>query len=134
MVSLLSRALRQMEMGDDMARASGINVNRTRLLMMVLGVALTATVTAAAGPISFIALAAPQIARRLTRSAGTALAPSALMGALLLLSADWAAQHAFGVQLPVGVMTVSIGGIYFLWLLVREDAGEDRPVAEPAIR
>lgn len=120
MVSLLSRALRQMEMGDDMARASGINVNRTRLLMMVLGVALTATVTAAAGPISFIALAAPQIARRLTRSAGTALAPSALMGGLLLLSADWAAQHAFGVQLPVGVMTVSIGGIYFLWLLVNE--------------
>ncbi len=120
MVSLLSRALRQMEMGDDMARASGINVNRTRLLMMVLGVGLTATVTAAAGPISFIALAAPQIARRLTRSAGTALAPSALMGGLLLLSADWAAQHAFGVQLPVGVMTVSIGGIYFLWLLVRE--------------
>ncbi len=120
MVSLLSRALRQMEMGDDMARASGINVNRTRLLMMVLGVALTATVTAAAGPISFIALAAPQIARRLTRSAGTALAPSALMGGLLLLSADWAAQHAFGVQLPVGVMTVNIGGIYFLWLLVRE--------------
>ncbi|MBD9388529.1 iron chelate uptake ABC transporter family permease subunit [Agrobacterium sp. AGB01] len=120
MVSVLSRPLRQMEMGDDVARASGINVDRTRLLLMVLGVALTATVTAAAGPISFIALAAPQIARRLTRSAGVTLLPSALTGALLLLSADWAAQHAFGVQLPVGVMTVSIGGFYFLWLLIRE--------------
>jgi iron complex transport system permease protein len=120
MASILSRPLRQMEMGDDVARASGINVDRTRLLLMVLGVALTATVTAAAGPISFIALAAPQIARRLTRSAGVTLLPSALTGALLLLSADWAAQHAFGVQLPVGVMTVSIGGFYFLWLLIRE--------------
>ncbi len=116
----LSRPMRQLEMGDDMARASGVNANRTRLALMILGVALTAIVTAAAGPISFIALAAPQIAKRLTRSAGVALVPSALMGGLLLLAADWAAQHAFGVQLPVGVMTVSIGGIYFLWLLIRE--------------
>uniref|UniRef100_UPI0022490E4D iron chelate uptake ABC transporter family permease subunit n=1 Tax=Brucella intermedia TaxID=94625 RepID=UPI0022490E4D len=110
----------QLEMGDDMAQASGVNANGTRLLLMVLGVALTAIVTAAAGPISFIALAAPQIARRLTRSAGVALIPSALTGGLLLLAADWAAQHAFGVQLPVGVMTVSIGGLYFIWLLIRE--------------
>jgi iron complex transport system permease protein len=117
---LLSRPMRQLELGEDAARACGVDVNRTRALLMVLGVALTATVTAAAGPISFIALAAPQIARRLTRSAGIALIPSALMGGLLLLIADWAAQHALGVQLPVGVMTVSIGGIYFLWLLMRE--------------
>ncbi|MVA12142.1 iron chelate uptake ABC transporter family permease subunit [Agrobacterium vitis] len=117
---LLSRPMRQLEMGDDVARACGVNANRTRLLLMVLGIALTAIVTAAAGPISFIALAAPQIARRLTRSAGVGLITSALMGGLLLLAADWAAQHAFGVQLPVGVMTVSIGGLYFIWLLIRE--------------
>ncbi|MBN8933852.1 MAG: iron chelate uptake ABC transporter family permease subunit, partial [Rhizobium pusense] len=77
---LLSRPMRQLEMGDDAARASGVNANRTRLWLMVLGVALTAIVTSAAGPISFIALAAPQIARRLTRSAGVALIPSAMMG------------------------------------------------------
>nr|WP_285201261.1 iron chelate uptake ABC transporter family permease subunit [Rhizobium sp. CG4] len=65
-------------------------------------------------------MAAPQIARRINCSAGVALIPSALMGGLLLLAADWAAQHAFGVQLSVGVMTVRIGGIYFLWLLTRE--------------
>lgn len=117
---LLSRPMRQLEMGDDAARASGVTANRTRLLLMVLGVALTAIVTAAAGPISFIALAAPQIAKRLTRSAGVALISSALTGGLLLLAADWAAQHAFGAQLPVGVMTVSIGGVYFIWLLIRE--------------
>ncbi|WP_425645289.1 FecCD family ABC transporter permease [Agrobacterium leguminum] len=116
----LALPMRQLGMGDDAARASGVNVNRTRLALMVLGVALTAIVTAAAGPISFIALAAPQIAKRLTRSAGVALIPSALIGGLLLLAADWAAQHAFGVQLPVGVMTVSIGGLYFIWLLIRE--------------
>lgn len=117
---LLSRPMRQLEMGDDVARASGVNAGRTRLLLMISGVALTAIVTAAAGQISFIALAAPQIARRLTRSAGVALMPSALTGGVSLLAADWAAQHAFGVQLPVGVMTVSIGGLYFIWLLMRE--------------
>ncbi|MBW9088845.1 iron chelate uptake ABC transporter family permease subunit [Rhizobium wenxiniae] len=117
---ILVRPMHQLEMGDDAARASGVNANRTRLLLMVLGVALTAIVTAAAGPISFIALAAPQIARRLTRTAGVGLIPSALTGGLLLLAADWAAQHAFAVQLPVGVMTVSIGGLYFVWLLIRE--------------
>jgi len=120
MSCFMSRPLRQLEMGDDLACASGVHTNRARLILILLGVALTATVTAAAGPISFIALVAPQIARRLTRATGPALVSSALMGCLLLLFADWAAQHAFGAQLPVGVMTVSVGGMYFLWLLVRE--------------
>ncbi|MEG7381995.1 iron chelate uptake ABC transporter family permease subunit [Bacillus subtilis] len=117
---LLARPMRQLEMGDDAARASGVNINRTRASLMILGVALTAIVTAAAGPISFIALAAPQIARRVTRSAGVALIPSALTGSGLLAVADYAAQHAFETQLPVGIMTVSIGGLYFLWLLVKD--------------
>lgn len=117
---LLSRPMRQLELGEDVARASGVDAGRIRLLLMMLGVALTALVTASAGPISFIALCAPQIARRMTRSAGVALLPSALTGGLLLLAADWAAQHAMGPQLPVGVMTVSIGGLYFLFLLIRE--------------
>lgn len=117
---VLSRPMRQLELGDDAARASGVSANRMRLVLMILGVALTAVVTAAAGPISFIALAAPQISRRLSRATGISMLSSALVGALLLIGADWAAQHAFKIQLPVGVMTVSIGGVYFLWLLVRE--------------
>lgn len=117
---LLARPMRQLEMGDDAARASGVNANRTRVSLMILGVALTAIVTAAAGPIAFISLAAPQIARRITRSAGVALIPSALTGSGLLIIADYAAQHAFATQLPVGIMTVSIGGVYFLTLLIRE--------------
>ena len=56
-----------------------------RTLLMLVGVALTALVTATAGPIAFIALCAPQIARRMTRSAGVELLPSALTGGLLLL-------------------------------------------------
>lgn len=117
---ILSRPMRQLEMGDDVARASGINTNRLRLALMALGVTLTATVTATAGPIAFIALCAPQLAQRLVRAGGVTLVSSALTGSVLLMAADWAAQHAFSTQFPVGVMTVSIGGIYFLWLLIRE--------------
>lgn len=119
-VLLLSRPMHQLELGDDAARASGVAANRTRLCLMALGVALTATVTASAGPIAFIALAAPQIARRLTHSAGIAIVPTAFTGGLLLLCSDWVAQHAFEMQLPVGTITVSIGGVYFLWLIAKE--------------
>ncbi|WP_428833546.1 iron chelate uptake ABC transporter family permease subunit [Pseudoclavibacter helvolus] len=66
--------------------------------------------------------AAPQLARRLT-SAGSSidLVTSALVGAALLSIADLIAQHALpGVSLPVGAVTVSIGGLYLVWLLARE--------------
>ena len=118
---LLARPMAQLEMGDDAASALGISAERTRVLLKVLGVALIATVTATAGPIGFVALVAPQLARRLTRAAGVALLPSAAMGALLLVAADYLAQRAFApTQLPVGVVTISLGGMYFAWLLVAE--------------
>ncbi|MBN9347233.1 MAG: iron chelate uptake ABC transporter family permease subunit [Devosia sp.] len=117
----ISRPMRQIEMGDDAARSLGVNAEWTRLAMTIVGVALTATVTAAAGPIAFVALAAPQIAMRLTKSAGVALLPSAATGALLLGVADCLAQRAFApTQLPVGIVTICIGGLYFAWLLMRE--------------
>nr|WP_051950979.1 iron chelate uptake ABC transporter family permease subunit [Actinacidiphila yeochonensis] len=115
------RALRITEMGDDTARALGVRTERTRLVVVLASVLLTASATAAAGPIAFIALTAPQLARRLTRSPGVSLLPSALMGAVLLVAADWAAQRAFGSgQVPVGVPTAVLGGGYLLWLLVSE--------------
>ncbi|MGW7819228.1 FecCD family ABC transporter permease [Streptomyces puniciscabiei] len=116
-----ARALRVMEMGDDVANALGVRVQRVRLVLMVSAVLLTAAATAAAGPVSFVALTAPQLARRLTRSPGPNLVPSLCMGAALLVAADWASQRAFGAdQLPVGVVTGVLGGAYLLWLLVTE--------------
>lgn len=118
---LLSRRMPLLEMGDDAAGALGISVEETRLSLMAVGVILMAAVTAAAGPISFIALAAPQIARRLTGTPSVTLTASALMGALLLITADLCAQHLFlPNQLPVGVITISIGGLYLIWLLIQE--------------
>ncbi|MFB8772548.1 FecCD family ABC transporter permease [Streptomyces broussonetiae] len=115
------RGLRMMEMGDDVSYALGVRVERLRMLLLVAAVLLVATATAAAGPVSFVALTAPQLARRLTRTPGPNLVPSMCMGAALLVTADWASQRLFGSdQLPVGVVTGVLGGVYLLWLLVTE--------------
>ncbi|MBC2903239.1 iron chelate uptake ABC transporter family permease subunit [Streptomyces cupreus] len=116
-----ARGLRMMEMGDDVSNALGVRVERVRALLMISAVLLTAAATAAAGPVSFVALTAPQLARRLTRSPGPNLLPSLCMGAALLVVADWASQRLFGAdQMPVGVVTGVVGGAYLLWLLVTE--------------
>lgn len=121
LVLVNGRGLRMMEMGDDVSNALGVRVERVRLLLLVAAVLLTAAATAAAGPVSFVALTAPQLARRLTRSPGPNLLPSLCMGATLLVTADWVSQKVFGAdQLPVGVVTGVLGGVYLLWLLVTE--------------
>jgi iron complex transport system permease protein len=120
LAGMLSRPMRQMELGDDTAASQGVRIAGARLGLIVVGVALTATVTAASGPIAFIALAAPQISRRLARTAGITLAPAAVVGALMLGAADFVAQHVAPTPLPVGVITVMIGGGYLGWLLFTE--------------
>lgn len=119
-VAALAPGLRQLELGDDAAKATGTRTEPVRLAIMVLGVALIATVTAAAGPIAFVALAAPQIARRIARTPGVTIVPAACMGALMLAGADVIAQHLLPVTLPVGVVTVIVGGAYLVWLIIQE--------------
>lgn len=113
-------ALRQLELGDDAAHAHGVRTEVTRLAVLVAGVGLIAVVTALTGPIAFVALAAPQVTKRLTGGAGLPLAASAITGALLLLSADLLAQHVLPGGMPVGVVTVVIGGLYLITLLIQE--------------
>lgn len=113
-----ARPLSILEMGDDVATALGVRSNRQRVLLLAYGVALTAAAVAAAGPIGFLALAAPQLARRLSRSPGVALLPSAAMGAAILVVADLAAQRVLSpFQIPVGLVSAALGGLYLMWVL-----------------
>ncbi|MFT4232548.1 MAG: iron chelate uptake ABC transporter family permease subunit [Leucobacter sp.] len=118
----LAPALRRLELGDDAATNLGTKPTPARLGLMIVGVAATALVTAAAGPIGFISLAAPQLARRLTRSAGVSLLASAAMGAALLALAHLLSLLVANVfrAIPVGLITVCLGGLYLIWLLIRE--------------
>jgi iron complex transport system permease protein len=115
------RRLAYLEMGTDAAKALGLDVERSRITLIAVGAALAATATAAAGPIGFVALTAPPLARWLTGSCAPPLLTTALAGAALVTVGDLAAQRLFApTQLPVGVATGAIGGVYLAVLLVRQ--------------
>ncbi|MCX7541632.1 iron chelate uptake ABC transporter family permease subunit [Corynebacterium sp. P5848] len=113
---VVRRTLTILEMNDSSARGLGVNPDAQRIFLVVVGVLLTAAVTSMVGPIIFVALAAPQIARRLTASPGPAPFSAALTGAVVLGFSDCLAQ-VLPTELPAGVITISIGGVYLLWLL-----------------
>lgn len=115
------RHLDLLALGDETAITHGVRVERSRVVLALAAVGLAAGATAAAGPIAFVALAAPQLATRLTRAPGPGILPAALMGAALLAGSDWAAQRVLpDNDVPVGVVTAALGGLYLTWLLGRE--------------
>ncbi|BAL88144.1 putative FecCD-family membrane transport protein [Actinoplanes missouriensis 431] len=116
----LAASLRALELGDDLALALGTRAEPARVGLLATAVALAAVATAAAGPIAFVALAAPQLARRLVRERGLALVTSAAVGAALLACADLAARRVLApAELPVGVLTTVLGAPLLIWLLAR---------------
>lgn len=117
----LERRLALVEMGDELAESLGARVLVTRTLVILVAIGLGAASVAAAGPIAFVSLTAPQIARRLARAPGAGILLSALLGAALLVLADLLVQQSpFGAQLPVGLLTAIVGGVYLGYLLVTE--------------
>jgi iron complex transport system permease protein len=117
---LFGRRLTMLSLGDETATALGVPVERTRFALFAVSVGLAGVATAVAGPIAFVALAAPQLARRLTATAGSGLLGAAVMGGFLLTVSDWLAQRVLTQELPVGIATGAVGGIYLCWLLVHE--------------
>lgn len=115
----MARPYQMLQFDDATASGLGVPIARARIGLLLLGTCLVAVATACAGPIVFVALAAPQIARRLTGTAGLPLLTSGLVGAALVVVADLIARTAFTVELPVGVVTGAIGAPYLLWLLAR---------------
>jgi ABC-type enterobactin transport system permease subunit len=109
-----------LEMGDDLARQLGVNTLTAKAGLAFCAVLLASLATGAAGPVAFIALAAPRLAMFLAGPGPRPLLPAALTGALLLLGVDLISQTlAFDLHLPVGLMTALIGGVYLLAALPR---------------
>ncbi|MBU7600515.1 iron chelate uptake ABC transporter family permease subunit [Streptomyces sp. P38-E01] len=121
LTALIARQLEIGEMGDELAGGLGADPARTKTWAVLLAVALSAGAVTVAGPIAFIALTAPQIAKRLSRGTGPHLFLAALVGALLLVLADLCAQQLpLFDNLPVGIYTMAVGGSYLGYLLTRE--------------
>nr|WP_240003634.1 iron chelate uptake ABC transporter family permease subunit [Streptomyces cinnamoneus] len=119
-----ARAQRTVATDDDTATALGVRLGRVRLGLALLGVVLASVATGAAGPVDFVALLAPQIARRLTRTAQIPLLCSALTGALVVVVADLLGRKLFEpTELPVGVLTAAVGAPYLIWLIMRGRTG-----------
>ncbi|MEU9202123.1 iron ABC transporter permease [Streptomyces sp. NPDC048332] len=119
-----ARAQRSVSMDDDTATALGVRLGRVRLGLVALGVILASVATGTAGPVDFVALLAPQIARRMTRTAQIPLLCSALLGAVIVVFADLLARRLFSpTELPVGVLTAAVGAPYLIWLIIRGHGG-----------
>ncbi|MFC8619802.1 FecCD family ABC transporter permease [Micromonospora purpureochromogenes] len=113
-------ALNGSALDDDTARGIGLRPVARRIGLAATGVVVAATVTAQVGAVDFVALVAPQVARRLVRAERPPMVCAALLGALLLVLADLAGRRLFApTQLPAGVLTAAIGGPYLMFLLVR---------------
>jgi iron complex transport system permease protein len=120
LTALAARPLPVLQLGDATAAGLGVPVERSRRALLACAVGLTGVAVAAAGPVAFVAFVAGPVARRLIPTKGAALVQAALVGALLMLVADFAAQHLlWSTQFPVGVVTSLIGAPYLLWLLSR---------------
>lgn len=115
-----ARQLRLLELGDDLAKTLAGRVELSRGLLIAVGVGLAALATAAAGPIGFVALVAPQIARRLVAERVAGLLAAGAIGALLTVGSDLVARELFApTALPVGVVTACLGAPYLLVLMAR---------------
>ncbi|HDU8492878.1 TPA: Fe(3+)-hydroxamate ABC transporter permease FhuB [Aeromonas hydrophila] len=118
---LLSRWLDLLPMGPAVAAALGIRLNRAQLAILLLVAVLTASATLVVGPLSFVGLLAPHMAKLMGLvRARWHLLGAAVSGALLMVSADWIGQQIlFPQEVPVGLVSTLLGGAYFMWCLRR---------------
>lgn len=116
-----ARWLDILPLGAATSRALGIGVERSRLALLALVALLTACATLVVGPLSFVGLLAPHMARLLGFSrARMHLLGAALIGALLMVLADWLGrQLLFPQEIPAGLVASLVGGAYFMWGLRR---------------
>ncbi|QRY77701.1 Fe(3+)-hydroxamate ABC transporter permease FhuB [Pseudomonas sp. PDNC002] len=122
---LLARPLDLLTLGNGTATALGLRLRGSHLAILLTAAVLTATATIIVGPLSFVGLIGPHIARHLgVRRAAPQLLLSALAGALIMVVADWLGRNiAYPWPVSAGLLAAFIGCPYFLWLMHRERQG-----------
>ena len=115
----LQRWLGLLSLNADVAQSTGINVPLARMVLIASSAALTAAATLLIGPLSFVGLLAPHLARMLgARLPGQQLAAAALIGASVMMTADWLGRQVmFPYEVPAGMMATLIGGAYFMMMM-----------------
>lgn len=113
-----------MTLGEEEARALGVDPRQVRLWVIAAATLLTAAAVSLSGIIGWVGLVVPHLARLIVGPAFARLAPaSALAGAGFLLAVDTAARSAADVEIPLGILTALLGTPLFLWLLATARRG-----------
>jgi iron complex transport system permease protein len=108
-------------LGDDEARALGVDVAWLRALVILAATLMTASVVAVSGVIGWVGLMIPHIARMIVGPNFGRLLPAAmLLGASFMLVVDLLARSLARVETPLGILTAVLGAPFFLWLLARD--------------
>ncbi|MCG3417724.1 FecCD family ABC transporter permease [Oceanobacillus jordanicus] len=118
---LKANTLNTMNLGDDIAKGLGTRVERERMLLLLAAVALAGSSVAVGGGIAFLGLVTPHLVKKLVGTRHQAILPiTALMGGFLLLVADTVGRNILSPsEIPVGLVVSVIGGIYFIYLLIK---------------
>lgn len=122
--AVLARPLDLLALGDEAAGTLGLNVRFWRLAGALTAIVLSVGVVAVAGPIGFLGLCIPHLARGITGVRHQVLLPvAALLGAIALLAADTLARTmAAPRELPIGVLTAIVGGPFLIHVVWRKTA------------
>nr|WP_246132314.1 iron ABC transporter permease [Paenibacillus hemerocallicola] len=116
---MLARQINVLQLGDEVATGAGSHVERNRLLLLLISVALAASAVSVAGGIGFVGLIAPHMARKLAGANFRVILPVAvLLGAIVVVLADLAGRVLFlPMDVPAGVFTSAVGAPFFIYLL-----------------
>ncbi len=121
---LLRWRINVLSLGDEEAKALGVEAGRLRLAVVTAATLMTASVVAISGVIGWVGLVIPHIARMLVGPSFDRLLPTAmLIGAGYLLLVDTIARTMAAIEVPIGILTAIIGAPFFLWLLARGREG-----------
>lgn len=120
---LLSRQVSLLSLGEEAARSLGLNLNRSRLLTILVVLLLAGTSTALAGPVAFVGLLVPHIVRRIAGGRYEAILPCSMMlGALMMVLADILSRTLNApTETPVGLIFAVIGVPAFIWISRKEE-------------
>jgi iron complex transport system permease protein len=121
---LLRWRINLLSLGDDEARALGVDAPRLRLLVIAAATLITASVVAIAGVVGWVGLVIPHIARMLVGPSFATLLPvAAILGAGYLLLVDTLCRTLATIEIPLGILTAVLGAPFFLYLLARGRRG-----------
>lgn len=119
---LLRYRINLLAMGDEEARAMGVNAKRLRFIVTICATLVTAASVSVSGMIGWVGLVIPHLCRRLVGSDYRYLLPASMVGgAAFLLLVDDVSRNLLATEIPIGILTALIGAPFFIYLIIRKD-------------